>query len=120
MSTSVTEVDGGKTIEVHLTGKLSGADYEHFVPLTEHRIEQYGKIRLLVVFSDFHGWDAEALWDDIKFDVKHFNDIERLAVVGDSRWEKGMSVFCRPFTTAKIKYFDTSHLADARAWVNEN
>ncbi|MCC9601311.1 STAS/SEC14 domain-containing protein [Stieleria sp. JC731] len=120
MSTNITEVDGGKTIEVHLTGKLSDEDYKRFVPITERRIEEFGKVRLLVVFSDFHGWDAEALWDDIKFDVKHFNDIERLAIVGDSRWEKAMAVFCRPFTTAKIKYFEQTQMADARSWVNED
>lgn len=57
---------------------------------------------------DFHGWEGAALWDDIKFDLKHFSDIERLAMVGDRGWEKGMSLFCRPFTTAKICYFDES------------
>jgi len=29
--------------------------------------------------TGFHGWDAGALWEDIKFDIKHFGDIERLA-----------------------------------------
>ena len=66
---------------------------------------------------DFHGWNAGALWDDLKFDLKHFSDIERLAIVGDKAWEKGMSVFCRPFTTATIRYFDRSAIEDARQWV---
>jgi hypothetical protein len=50
--------------------------------------------------TDFHDWKAGALWQDIKFDLKHCTDIERLAMVGDKTWEKGMSVFCKPFTTA--------------------
>lgn len=61
--------------------------------------------------------DAGALWDDITFDAKHFADIERLAIVGDKKWEHGMAVFCKPFTTAKIRYFDSSAEKDARAWL---
>jgi hypothetical protein len=30
-----------------------------------------------------------------------------------------MAVFCKPFTTAKIKYFDVSELDAARAWLKE-
>ena len=66
---------------------------------------------------DFHGWKRAALWDDIKFDVKHFSDIEHPALVGDRKWEKGMSVFCRPFTAAKIRYLDHTAIAEARTWV---
>ena len=57
------------------------------------------------------------MWDDIKFDMTHFSDIDRLAMVGDRKWEKGMSIFCRPFTTAKIRYFDHTAVAEARIWV---
>ena len=99
------------------TGKLSKEDYEKFVPLTEEKIGHFGKIRILFIMHDFHGWDAGALWDDIKFDAKHFNQIERLAIVGESKWEHGMSAFCRPFTTASIKYFDQADIAQAREWV---
>jgi hypothetical protein len=67
--------------------------------------------------QDFHGWEASALWQDIKFDFKHFADIERLAMVGDKKWEKWMSDFCRPFTTAKIRYFGKEEAEAAQRWV---
>lgn len=67
--------------------------------------------------KDFHGWEAGALWEDIKFDVKHFRDIERLAMVGERKWEKGMSLFCKPFTTAEIRYFERGEAAQAREWL---
>ena len=83
----------------------------------ERLIKQHKKVRVLCELHDFHGWEAGALWADIKFDLKHFADIERLALVGESRWEQGMAVFCKPFTTAKVRYFDVSKLAEARAWI---
>jgi hypothetical protein len=87
------------------------------VPEVERLIDQAGKIRILFEMVDFHGWKAGALWQDIKFDVRHFSDIERLALVGDKKWERGMSAFCRPFTTAKIKYFDLSQKEQAQEWI---
>jgi hypothetical protein len=114
---SLQESEGGKLLEVHLTGKLSGEDYEHFVPAVERLVNQHGKIRLLVEMHDFHGWTADAMWKDIKFDIKHFSDIERIAMVGESKWQKGMAVFCKPFTSAQVRYFDQADISAARAWV---
>jgi hypothetical protein len=67
--------------------------------------------------TDFHGWEAGALWDEIKLDIKHFADIERLAVVGDKRWEHDMMTFYKPFTKATIRYFDQANAAEARKWL---
>jgi hypothetical protein len=106
-------------VEVHVTGKLTKEAYENFVPVLEREFHERGQLRLLFVMHDFHGWTAGALWEDIKFDVAHFRDVARLAIVGETRWQHGMAVFCKPFTTAKIKYFDVSELDAARAWLKE-
>jgi hypothetical protein len=120
--TNYKEVDiniEGNVMEVAATGKFEKADYEMFVPAAEEMIKKQGKIRVLFIMHDFHGWTAGAAWEDIKFDLKHFNDIERLGIVGETKWEHGMAVFCRPFTTAKMKYFDTAKLEEAREWIQD-
>ena len=109
--------EDGRILNVHVAGTLTRADYERFVPEVERLIGQYGKLRVLFDMHDFHGWNAGALWEDVKFDVKHFRHIERLAMVGETKWESGMARFCRPFTTASIKYFDRSKAAEASAWL---
>lgn len=119
MSVELTEEMDGKLLTVRLTGKLSKEDYELFTPEVERLIDRHGKIRMLVVMEDFHGWDAGALWEDIKFDWKHFSDVERLALVGNTKWEKGMATFCKPFTTADVKFFTPDDLGEARRWLQE-
>jgi hypothetical protein len=111
------EAASGKILNVKVSGKVAKADYEHWVPAMERLIKKHGKIRVLFDIHDFHGWEAGALWEDLKFDLRHFNDIERLAIVGEKAWEHGMAVFCKPFTTAKIRYFDRRQSAEARAWI---
>ena len=117
MAIEVHEAEAGKVIEIKASEKLTKKDYEHFVPAVERLIAKHGKIRVLFQMHDFHGWEAGALWEDIKFDVKHFRDIERLALVGETKWEKGMAAFCKPFMLAKIRYFDVKDAAEARTWI---
>jgi len=116
----IEEEQEGKIVTVRVSGKLDKHDYEEFAPEIERFIQEHGKIRMLVELVDFHGWTPGALWEDTKFDAKHFNDIERLAFVGDARWEKGMAVFCKAFTTAKIQYFDISQEEEAKRWIRED
>ncbi|HVC93607.1 MAG TPA: STAS/SEC14 domain-containing protein [Pirellulales bacterium] len=117
MSVDLHEEAGGRILVTKLTGKLTKEDYEHFMPEVERRIKQHGKLRMLVDMHNFHGWTAGALWHDVKFDLKHFRDIERLALVGEKTWEHGMAVFCKPFSTATIRYFDRSEAEQADAWI---
>jgi MFS superfamily sulfate permease-like transporter len=113
------EQDGGRILVVRVGGKLAKADYERFVPEFERLVQKHGKLRVLFDMTDFHGWDAGALWEDIKFDFRHFADIERLAMVGEKKWEQGMVTFCKPFTLAAIRYFDHTEAAKARLWLDE-
>ena len=112
-------VSTGKLLHVKAQGKLTREAYELFVPAIEEQIKAHGKLRILFEMHDFHGWTAGALWADVKFDWEHWRDIERLAIVGESKWEQGMATFCKPFTSAKVEYFDHSRLADAKAWLAE-
>ena len=119
MAIEVKETDGGRFLEVSLTGKLVKEDYDTFVPAVDRAIQQHGKIRMLVVMHDFHGWTASAAWEDTKFGARHFRDIERLAMVGETKWQHGMAVFCKPFTTAKVRYFEHDQVEAARSWLTK-
>jgi hypothetical protein len=102
-----------------LSGKLHDEDYKTFVPLIDNAIAKEGKVRLLAQFHDFQGWDLHALWDDIKFSTTHCTKIERIAIVGERKWEEWMAKVCKPFTMAKIRYFDASQVDAAWAWLSE-
>jgi len=112
-----TEYNEGRVLEVHASGKLTKADYARFTPAVERLIGRHGKINVLFEMHEFHGWEGSALWQDLKFDVKHFRDIGRVAMVGDTKWEHGMARFCKPFTTAEVRYFPHDQIEQARTWV---
>ncbi len=119
MPVQIEEPQQGNVAIVKVNGRLDGKDYDIFVPVIESMIQKHGKIRIVLEMHDFHGWDAAALWDDIKFDWKHYSDIDRIAMVGNSKWEQGMAAFCRPFTRAKVRYFAELERELALSWITE-
>jgi len=120
VSLHLTEKKDGRILELVVNGKFVDRDFQDLEPTFYKLVKQYNKIRVLLDMVDFHGWEGVAIWDEVKFDFKHFGEIERLAMVGDKRWERFLSAFCRPFVTAEVRYFDRAALNEARAWLEKD
>jgi hypothetical protein len=106
-------------IRVRVSGKLQDEDFTELISLVDAAVPNQGKIRLLIEFHDFHGWDRHALWDDLKFHATHSSGIERIAYVGDQAWEKWMVSMAKAFPGPIIRYFDASEMDAVRVWLNE-
>jgi len=117
MSLQIMENNSGNILQLDVSGKFVATDFQTLESTFQRLVKQYGKIRVLLRMHDFHGWEPVAFWDEVKFDLKHLSEIERLAIVGDKQWEKFLGVFGRPFTTAEIRYFDESALPAAGEWL---
>lgn len=117
MPFEVHEKADGRILVVQAIGKLTKEDYQQFVPEVERLIGLRGPLRILFHLQDLHGWTIGAFWQDLKFTVKHSRHLARLAVVGDKAWEHGMAIVCRPFTMAKVRYFDKTEADQAEAWL---
>lgn len=134
----VNEVSFENVLQFELHGVLSWEDYDRLTPEIERIVAEYGKIRVLVIMHDFHGWDRGALWEAIKWNSKHFRHLERLAVVGEKsvevrnmsgafdlrydkkvRWQRWLTNLYRPFTDAEVRYFTPDEIDEARRWINE-
>lgn len=116
----IMDQSSGKVFEMRASGKLLHDDYDRFVPKLEKLIAEHGSIRCLVELADLHGIELRALWDEIKFDVRHARQIERCAVVGDRAWEAWMTKLSRPvFYKAEIRYFDAADRDKAWDWIKD-
>lgn len=108
-------------IAIRLSGKLLHQDYQQFLPVLEKLIEDRGGIRCLLEMTDFQGMELRALWDEIKFDVKHGRQITRCAVVGDRTWERWMTTLSRPvFPRAEVRFFDVAERDRAWDWIQQS
>ena len=108
---------GPAAFEVIVEGRLDKSDYETFIPEVEKRIQEHGKVGLLLNVSAFRGWSPGPLWEDLKFDMKHYRDISRLALVADNSNKQWLAAMAKPFTAAEVKFFPIVAHETAREWV---
>ncbi|WP_324721054.1 STAS/SEC14 domain-containing protein [Salinimicrobium sp. HB62] len=100
-------------------GKLSDEDYDRLIPLLEEKIKSFGIIRWYFEMQEFEGWSLSAAWQDLKFDFRNNEKLERIAMVGDKKWEKELTLLMKPFTGASIKYFDLTQKDEAKNWIRK-
>jgi hypothetical protein len=108
------DATGYLTVEV--IGKLSESDYHELVPRLA-RERQRGKLRLLMLLQRFEGFTPRGLLEELRFDVGHRADFERIAVVGAGALEKVAMKLAAPFFSGSQRHFERE--ADARAWLAE-
>jgi hypothetical protein len=114
------EHDRDNYLVCRVSGRLTEADYEAAVPEIENELLlRDDSLRLMIVLEDFRGWDIAALWEDLKFDVRHSGDFGRIAVLGDSTLEKWGTTLSKSFFGSEMRYFDLKDRAAARAWLSE-
>lgn len=110
----------GNSIAVRASGKLSHEDYQAFLPQLEEQISQLGKVSLLFELDNFSGWELKAAEDDFIFGMKHLDDLDRIAIVGDKAWEHWMTLMAKPFMpSGQVRYFNRENLQDAWDWLRE-
>jgi hypothetical protein len=68
---------------------------------------------------EFHGWEPQAAWEDFRFDIKHQKGVERIAMVGEKKWQHWMTKITSWFVHADVRYFDASQEDQAERWVRE-
>lgn len=112
-------VQEGDTVAFRLSGKLSHADYQAFLPQLESLIEERGRLSVLLELDDFHGWDLEAAWDDFRFGMAHQGDFERIAIVGQGGLEHWMALMAKPFVEGEVRFFEREDLGAAWDWLCE-
>ncbi len=111
-------VDVDHIMAVKASGKLTDADYQQFLPKLNEFIDSSEEpVSLLLELEDFHGWDRQAAWDDFKFGMKNEDDIARVAIVGENRWQKWMTVLGDAFSSIDMRYFNKEELSDAWSWL---
>ena len=66
-------------------------------------MQDRGKAPDALSHAQFPRVSAGAFWEDAKFGLHHYRDIERIAVVGEKTWQRAMTTICRPFTQAEIE-----------------
>jgi hypothetical protein len=104
-------------IEIAMLGKLTHEDYKMFVPMIDKALKKAKGLEadLLVDMREFKGWEFLAALDDFKFGVKHRNAFDKMAIVGNRKWEEQSTAMMSHLMKGKMKFFKKRE--KALAWL---
>ena len=114
------ELEPDNLYVMRISGILNRSEFGGTQTVAARAIDAGGKPRILAILENFSGWERGADWNDLDFMISHGNEIAKIAIVGEPRWEPEALAFAGAgFRRAPVKYFPTTQLAEARAWLSE-
>lgn len=117
MTAEIVEVSAG-IVTTRVSGTLTQAELTELQKAVADVIRTQGKVRLLVLAEHFAGWERGGAWDDFSFQAQYDPSIEKMAIVGERRWEDLALIFTtKDLRRFPIEYFAPDELARARAWL---
>jgi hypothetical protein len=98
------------------SGTLRAEDYRDVVLPVLERAAQTGEVRIVLVFRDFGGVSAGAMWQDLKMGVEHLRAWKRIALVTDVDWMRNLTSVFGWMTPGETRTFTLDQRAEAVSW----
>jgi hypothetical protein len=105
-------------ITLKISGKLKRAELAQAEKVAIEAMGSTNKIKFLVLTENFQGWDNKDNWEDVSFQSEYDSQIEKIAIVGEKRWQELAEVFTgKGLRAVDIRYFTPSEASAARNWI---
>ena len=109
----------GKLLQLKVRGMFKKADYDRIIQIAKDAIEREGKVHALIILEAFEGWERRGDWGDVSFMMEQGQHIEKMAIVGDEKWQDDAFAFtAKGFRATAIEFFTPSRLNEARTWLS--
>ena len=119
MSAQITAVSND-IVTLFVSGTLTQTELAGAQKQAAGMIDRQGSLKMLVLLVSFEGWEEGANWDDMDFQLSYSDQIERIAIVGETRWEPQALLFCGAgFRSGKVRFFPSEEDLAARAWLTQ-
>ena len=113
-----TEIISANVLRITAPEKLKADDFRHIAPQIDALIGQYGRIRLLIDASGFHGWEnIDAFEHHAGFVKNHQQKVERIAVIAAHDWQHWLIGAVRIFLHPEARAYDENHESEALQWI---
>jgi hypothetical protein len=109
----------GNNIAIRVQGYMNSQDIKTLLPYLKHRIEQHGRIRILVELRNVNGIEMLAILRTLPFSFKYSKRVEKKAVVTDERWVYTWANLLSPLSKTQVRCFPNKDMEKAWDWVRK-
>ncbi|HSH04432.1 MAG TPA: STAS/SEC14 domain-containing protein [Anaerolineae bacterium] len=105
-------------IGLEVSGTVKAGDYDNLTPIINNAVKANNTINMVLEMDDFDGYqDIDAVIADVEMGLETVDDIEKVAIVSDAKWQEMATKLLSPLTrSTQIKHFDKDARDQAWAW----
>lgn len=102
-------------------GRLEEEDFKQLAAVADPYIEAHGNLNgILIHVKSFPGWkDFTGMLSHIRFVKDHHRNVEKVALVSDSKAAAVAESLAKHFVSAQIKHFEFTEAEQALAWLRQ-
>lgn len=104
-------------VAVKITDTIDRKDYNKLIPRMESKIKQCGKINIFLEITDGVEPAVKSLGQDMHFNLKHAQDIRKVAFVGNEEHEEEIVNLFKPLENAEIRWYNPVDRQEALEWL---
>lgn len=75
----------GAVIGIEIFGKIDSKEEAKWIEIFDNLIEKYGSINILILLDGKFSIDVDAAYDDLKWTFRNLKNMNKLAIVSESR-----------------------------------
>ncbi|MCH9691639.1 MAG: STAS/SEC14 domain-containing protein [Gammaproteobacteria bacterium] len=102
-----------------IKGRLVHEDYQLLTSLLDNAVAglDHPRINVLMDMTELEGWEMRAAWDDLKLGLQYGQQFQRIAMVGNRRWQQVAAKLASWFIGGEAQFFEQQ--APALEWLNQ-
>jgi hypothetical protein len=117
MAVTIEQEEGNLRV-LWITGLIRKSEWDDALATEARQWGPQTRIKTLVIVDDFKGWERGADWGDLTFFDRHGDQIDKIAIVADQKWETDLLLFGGVgLRRAPVKFFPANQRKLAREWL---
>jgi hypothetical protein len=117
---NIQEHPNDNILSLKVTDKLTKEDLDNLVPHLKDHVNSADHPHLLMIMEGFEGYEsATTFWEDLKLDSEYIGYFDRIALVGDKKWQEWGTQLVNPLTEEELRFFSIDEKDEARKWIED-
>jgi len=111
------DLQADNIVGYRIDGDFEAATLQPLIDKLTERLERHEKLRVYAEYIAVDDIEWRAIWKDLKFDLSHLTDFEKVAVVTDKEWLGLSAGMANIIPGLDVKFFKFAEQEQARQWV---
>lgn len=109
-----------RVVGARISGKITRPEFDTVAAALEAALAKHDKVRFYAEMETFGGVAMDALFKDLEFGLRHWQQFEREAVVTDRNWMRRLALMAdKLLPSIEVKVFAGDEVESAKAWICE-